>query len=135
MLDPLRHQLRAKRWTPERATGAHGEDLAMRYLQRHGYIIAARNYRPRSGSGEVDLVAWEGNVLAFVEVKTRSDTESGTPDRAVHAQKQQTLARVAREYLFRVKTPCERVRFDVVTVVETRPPEITLFRDAFEPFY
>jgi putative endonuclease len=107
----------------------------MRYLQRQGYTVAARNYRPRSGSGEVDLIAWEGNVLAFVEVKTRVDTESGTPDRAVHAQKQQALARVAREYVSRVKTPYERVRFDVITVVETKPPEITLFRDAFKPFY
>ena len=55
--------------------GRLGEDYAHRYLRGHGCTIVARNYRTRSGSGEIDIVAWHGATLAFVEVKTRVGTE------------------------------------------------------------
>src|SRR5205823_14536290 len=63
--------------------GRIGEDLAHRYLQKHGCTVVARNYRPPSGPGEIDLVAWDGESLAFVEVKTRATAEFGAPESAV----------------------------------------------------
>src|SRR5437763_579057 len=81
--------------------GRVGEDAAHRYLRRHGCIIVSRNYRPRTGGGEIDLVVWHGPRLAFVEVKTRASEDFGTPDRAVDAEKRAHLRRAARDYLRR----------------------------------
>jgi len=69
-------------------TGAQGETLAYWYLRQAGYTVVARNRRARSGKGELDLVGWDGPVLAFIEVKTRSSLEAGPPEAAVSAQKQ-----------------------------------------------
>jgi putative endonuclease len=110
--------------------GRIGEDLAHRYLRRQGCTIVARNYRTRSGSGEIDLVAWQGETLVFVEVKTRDSAEFGTPDRAVDADKEQHLRTAARDYARRAGVEWERIRFDVVSVV-LNPRRIEWIRDAF----
>ena len=91
----------------------------MRYLQKRGYTVVARNYRPRSGRGEIDLIAWDKETLVFVEVKSAENDESGTPDRAVDRYKRETLEWAARAYLAQVRVEWERSRFDVVTVVGT----------------
>jgi putative endonuclease len=130
-LDFLRHARRRRSWSPGLATGRRGEDLAHRFLRRHGFTIVARNYRLASGDAEADLIAWEGDVLAIVEVKTRESGDYGPPERAVGPEKQRHLARVAREYVRKTDTPWEQVRFDVVTVILSDPPELTLFRGAF----
>ena len=67
------------------AWGARGEDLAHRFLQKLGYIVVARNWRAEDGSGELDLVAWDGPSLVVVEVKTRASTDFGLPEEAVDA--------------------------------------------------
>ena len=54
-----------------RNIGRAGEDLAHRWLRSHSFIVVARNWRPPQGGGEIDIVAWDGDVLVFVEVKTR----------------------------------------------------------------
>jgi len=131
ILDLVRNALHQKRWTPERALGARGEDLAMRFLQKNGYVIVARNYRPRSGKGEVDLIGWEGEALAFVEVKTRQSGDTGAPERAVHPEKQRNVVRAARAYARSAKVNWDMVRFDVLTVIATATPKIELYRDAF----
>jgi len=130
-LDFLRHARRRRSWSPGLATGRRGEDLAHRFLRRHGFTIVARNYRLASGDAEADLIAWEGDVLAIVEVKTLESGDYGPPERAVGPEKQRHLARVAREYVRKTDTPWEQVRFDVVTVILSDPPELTLFRGAF----
>lgn len=130
--DWLRHRARLRAWTPDRAWGRRGEDLAHRYLRRRGYVVVARNYRTRSGSGEVDLIAWDGETLAFVEVKTRRTAEFGTPDRAVDAEKRRKLIVAALDYCRRSGAPWERSRFDVVTVVIEPNTAISLIPDAFE---
>ena len=68
-----------------RRTGIRGETFAYWYLRRHGYVFVARNYRILDDKGEIDLVGYDGSVLAFVEVKTRSGTEEhpGQPEEAV----------------------------------------------------
>jgi putative endonuclease len=111
--------------------GRLGEDLAHRYLRRHGCTVIARNYRTRSGSGEIDIVAWHGPALAFVEVKTRQTDEYGEPSRAVDAEKRQRLQLAARDFARRAGTPPECARFDVVSVVLGQSPKIEWIRDAF----
>src|ERR1700733_4495854 len=129
-LDWLRHVRRSKTWSPTLATGRRGEDLALRFLQRQGFVVVARNYRMASGAGEADLIAWEKETLAVVEVKSRDTGEFGPPDRAIGEEKRAHMLRVARDYAARNGTPWEMVRLDVVTVLLARPPSIVLFRGA-----
>ena len=131
LFDGIRHAIRRRRWTPERANGVRGEDLAMRYLQKRGYTIVARNYRPRSGRGEIDLIAWDKETLVFVEVKSAETDDRGTPDRAVDRYKRETLEWAARAYLAQVRVEWERSRFDVVTVVGTDRAQIEHFPGAW----
>jgi putative endonuclease len=111
--------------------GRLGEDLAYRYLRGHGCTVVARNYLARSGAGEIDLVAWEGGVLAFVEVKTRSSADFGEPEAAVDEEKQRRISIAAREYGRRAQVEDTRTRFDIVSVVLGKPPRIEWRRDAF----
>lgn len=128
--DWLRDVARRRKWTPTQALGRRGEDLAHRYLRRKGFVIVARNYRLSSGDGEVDLIAWDGDTLVFVEVKSRETADFGPPERAIGEEKRRHLLRVAREYARKTGTPWEGIRFDVVSVVLTKPPAIELYRDA-----
>ena len=111
--------------------GRVGEDLAHRYLRKHGCTIVARRYRPNSGGGEIDLVAWHRGTLVFVEVKTRASAEFGAPERAVDAEKQVYLTRAGRDYAHRAGVKWGNVRFDIVSIVLAKPPEIEWIRDAF----
>ncbi len=113
--------------------GRIGEDMAHRYLRRHGCTVVARRYRPPAGGGEIDLVVWHGETLVFVEVKTRATGEFGPPDRAVDAEKQKYLAHTGRHYARRAGVEWKRVRFDIVGIILTRPPQIEWLRDAFRP--
>ena len=128
LLDSLRDARRRKAWPPAQAAGRRAEDLAHRYLHRQGYTIVARNYRLPSGSAEADLIAWDKDKLVIVEVKARETADYGPPERAISAEKRGAMLRVAREYAGKTDTPAERVRFDVVTVLLSDPPEITLHR-------
>jgi putative endonuclease len=128
--DWLRHLRRLRKWTPSQALGRRGEDLAHRFLRAKGFIIVARNYRLSSGDAEADLIAWDGPTLVFIEVKSRETAEFGPPERAIGEEKRAHLLRIAREYTRKTETPWDRIRFDVVTVVFTKPPAIELFRDA-----
>jgi putative endonuclease len=129
LADLLRHHGRKGHLTAEHALGRRGEDVAHRFLQRAGFVIVDRNYRMASGGGEVDLIGWEADRLVFIEVKSRKTDEYGAPDRAVGPQKQWSLMRAAREYARHAEVPWERVRFDVVNVIFTKPPAVTHFRD------
>jgi len=128
--DWLRHIRRRKVWSADQATGRRGEDLAHRFLRRHGYTIVARNYRLSAGDAEADLIAWEGDSLAFIEVKSRETGDYGPPERAISEEKRRHLLRVAREYTRKSHVPWEHVRFDVVTVILSGTPQIMLFRQA-----
>lgn len=122
--------LDALRFAKHRDAGRRGEDLAHRFLRRNGFTIVARNYRLASGEAEADLIAWEGDTLAIVEVKSRANAEHGTPDRAIGEAKRRHLLRVAREYSRKCGVDWERVRLDVVTVILSDPPSVKLFRGA-----
>ena len=111
--------------------GRIGEDLAHRFLRARGCTVVARNYRTLSGSGEIDLVVWDGGKLAFVEVKTRGSEEFGPPESAVDAEKRGRLERAAREFVRRTEIPWRDARFDIVSIVLAKPPRIEWLRDAF----
>ena len=117
LFDGIRHRIQRKRWTLERANGAIAEDRAMRFLQSQKFIIVGKNFLPANGRGEIDLIAWDGDTLVFVEVKSAVDDERGTPDRAIDRYKRERLEWSARAYLAKARVPWERSRFDVVTVV------------------
>ncbi len=92
--------------------GQAGEAEAERYLRHKGYRIVARNLR--SQLGELDLVAEDGQVLVFVEVKARRTEEYGGAVEAVHARKQKKLIELASQYLARYHLMHRQCRFDVV---------------------
>ncbi len=117
--------------TPEAALGRRGEDYAHRYLRRAGFTVLARNYRPGGGEAEVDIVARDGDVVVFVEVKSRKSAEFGMPDRAIDTEKQRNITRAARSYASKAGIPWDKVRFDTISIVFTEPPSIVHHQDAF----
>ena len=117
--------------TPEQALGRRGEDTAHRYLERAGFRIMARNYRPSGGEAEVDIVARDGEILVFIEVKSRASAEYGAPDRAISEEKQKNITRAARAYATRAGVKWDEVRFDTLSIVFTSPLSIVHQKDAF----
>jgi len=99
---------------PRQALGRRGEAAAEALLERAGMKIVARRFRRRSG--EIDLIAERGDLVVFVEVKTRRGTGFGTPAEAVTRTKQERMARVALAWLQRTGGLERRTRFDVVEV-------------------
>ena len=94
-------------------TGLLGEQLAAAYLERRGMRLAERRYRCRFG--EIDLVAWDGDTICFVEVKTRTSWDMGLPREYVTAKKQEKLRAAAALYLSEQGLVCP-ARFDVAEV-------------------
>ncbi len=111
--------------------GRLGERIACRYLLRQGFDVLARRYRARSG--EIDIIAFEGVLLAFVEVKTRATREYGDPFEFVDWQKQHRFRRAAEEFIAHHDMGQYGYRFDIVSVVApgTAGEEIVLLRNAF----
>lgn len=114
--------------------GQKAEDSAVRFLQANGYRVLERNVRARMG--EIDIVAREGEVLCFIEVKARSSTRFGWPEEAVHFRKRQKIIRLAQLYLrrrpFQTHTA---IRFDVLSILsfsEGDPGRVRLIKGAFE---
>lgn len=96
--------------------GRRGEQLAAEHLERLGFTIVARNFRTRHG--ELDLVAYDGRALVFVEVKTRR-TGSGDPFESLHLRKRAQVRRMAAAYLNAApeRPRGDTLRFDAVGVV------------------
>src|SRR5712692_7911858 len=78
-----------------RRTGVRGETYAYWYLRKLGYVFVARNYTPRGAKGEIDMIGYDGETLAFVEVRTRTvrDEYSALPELSVTTDKQRLLVR------------------------------------------
>ena len=109
--------------------GRESEILAIDYLRSLGFRIVTSSYRAKGG--EVDVIAWEGDVLVFVEVKARRNPEP--PEDAVGFNKQKRIIRAAQAYLAKHRLHEVQYRFDVlaVTALPGGRPEYRLFRDAF----
>jgi putative endonuclease len=126
---PTASRLRARR------TGVRGETYAYWYLCRHRYVMVARNYTAPGLKGEIDMIGYDGRVLAFVEVKTRSGTNAGQPrpEEAVNTEKERHLTRMAGRFLRARKLEGVPHRFDVVAI-ESPPgarPVLRLHKGAF----
>lgn len=125
-----------------RRTGIRGETYAYWYLRRHGYTMVARNYIAPDIKGEIDMVGYDGPVLAFVEVKTRSVPKSGeqgasrpAPEEAVNWEKRRSLSRVARQFIRSRRLESVPHRFDILAIEASSGarPEIRLHKSAFDP--
>lgn len=113
--------------------GRVGETEGYFYLKQLGYRIVATNFRAPHDHGEVDLIGWDGDVLCFIEVKTRTDVSFAPPSAAVTAEKQSHILSVARRYLRHLSTR-PSCRFDVLSVFPSSvggPLQYTLRRGAF----
>ena len=100
--------------------GRLGERIACRYLLRAGFDVLARRYRSRSA--EIDLIAFDGETLVFVEVKTRATAAHGQPWEFVEWEQKQRLGRAAAEFIARYDLGAHAFRFDVVSVVAPGTP-------------
>ena len=106
--------------------GKDGEKKACKYLKKHGYKILKRNFV--NPFGEVDIIARTGDIIAFVEVKTRQSDVFGMPSEAVNRQRQRKYILAANYYL-REKLDDFTVRFDIIEVL---PDGINHIESAFE---
>ncbi|MCA9074437.1 MAG: YraN family protein [Planctomycetaceae bacterium] len=120
-----------KRGILNRLLGDRGERVAAKFLKRKGYRILARQSRSRIG--EIDLIAQDGEVIVFVEVKTRSSANAGHPAEAITFTKRKQLTRAALAWLKRRRLLEHHSRFDVIAITwEDRDPVIEHFQNAFE---
>ena len=109
--------------------GRRSEIEGADYLRSLGFRIVASGYR--IPEGEVDLVAWDGDILVFVEVKARHSEDP--PEDAVGFRKQQRVIRAAHSYIARYRHQDRSYRFDILAISEFagRDPIYRLLRDAF----
>jgi putative endonuclease len=115
-------------------TGIEGEDEVYSYLRRKGYTVVARRWAGGNLPGDLDLIAWHGPLLCFVEVKTRTAHDMTAAEASVDAHKRTVLRRLARSYIRQL--PGEMVaqaRFDVISVylVPGQAREFVHFENAF----
>lgn len=95
--------------------GDRGEDAAAAYLERSGLTIVERNWRCQSG--EIDIVALDGDTLVLVEVKTRKSAAKGSPEDAITPAKQRRYARLAAAYIQHAGLERTAARFDVIALL------------------
>lgn len=112
--------------------GKLGEEMAVAHLRKHGYDILQTNYVFQKA--EIDIIAKKGDVLAIVEVKTRSSLDFGLPQEFVKPKKIQLLVKAVNEYVQQNDLDVA-VRFDIVSVLSTSGKfEIEHLEDAFFHF-
>lgn len=113
-------------------TGKHGEEIAAAHLRQQGFVILETNWRYRRF--EVDIIAKDGNLLVFVEVKTRSYDYFGRPEEFVTPAKERRLATAAAAYMEQ-NGHHWAMRFDVVSVLMKNASDFKVehIKDAFFP--
>jgi putative endonuclease len=125
-----------------RRTGVRGETFAYWYLRTRGYVIVSRNFMVPGMKGEIDLAGYDGKVLAFIEVKTRtSDADEIVkpgerkvlPEDAMTAGKRHSLVRMARMFMAEWRLKDCDCRFDVLAIEsqQGKTPVVRLHKDCF----
>lgn len=115
-------------------TGIEGEDAAFFFLRRKGYIVVARRWSSGFQRGDIDLIAWQGELLCFIEVKTRTAHDMAAAEAAVDTNKRMTLRKLARHYVRHLPgRESPPVRFDVLSVylLPGKAKEFVHFEGAF----
>lgn len=122
--------------------GAEGERLAKNFLEKQGFRIVLANFKTPVGrnrkdaliNGEIDLIAYEYDVLCFIEVKTRRSAEFSSPLSAVDLRKQRQIIRAAKIYRKIFHLERAKFRYDAIGVIlnEGQTPKIELFRNFFD---
>ncbi|HEY5575352.1 MAG TPA: YraN family protein [Clostridiaceae bacterium] len=113
--------------------GNLGEIISENFLIDSGYIILDRNFRCKTG--EIDLIAKDGDYICFIEVKTRCGSLFGNPCEAVTYPKQQRICKTAQMYILKKKLFKFNFRFDVIEVIlnkENGSSSIKLIKNAFD---
>lgn len=100
--------------TPKQVLGQKGEDIAVNFLSEKGYKIVERNFR--AGHGEIDIIAFDGNDLVFIEVKTSNSNVFGHPATWVSEHKQKIVGETAEAFIYKNKYNDTDCRFDVITI-------------------
>jgi putative endonuclease len=116
------------------AVGIDGESAGYFHLRRKGYIVVARRWSAGNLPGDIDLVAWRGDLLCIIEVKARTARDATAAEVAVDSHKRHILRRLARQYVRQLpQHEAPSVRFDVVSVylVPGKEIEIVHFENAF----
>ncbi len=99
--------------------GRKGENIACRLLKNKNYDILLRNYR--STKGEIDIIARDGAVLCFIEVKTRHYSKKREPDKRpwVNYKQSQRIKKAAKDYIYKIEASKIRYRFDLIEILLT----------------
>jgi putative endonuclease len=117
--------------------GVRGETYAYWYLRRLGYIFIARNYSPLRSKGELDLIGFDGDTLAIVEVRTRRalPDQPAQPELSITKEKHEVLLRTAHYFLRERHIQNCPLRFDLVAIENTpgKPPTLRLHKAALSP--
>ena len=95
--------------------GQYGENLAEAYLNEKGYKLAAKNWR--CSIGELDLIAWQGEMLVFIEVRTRRGKKFGSPEESITPTKQAKLIELAYTFMAENNHQDCPWRIDVIAIV------------------
>ncbi|MGD0732237.1 MAG: YraN family protein [Terracidiphilus sp.] len=127
-IDWLERLLAGLDWTAKRrrrqagapahlVTGIDGERAALFHLRRKGYTVVARRWSAGNLRGDLDLIAWQGPLLCFIEVKTRTAHDVAAAEVSVDSHKRYVLRRLARQYVRQLpQQTAPPVRFDVLSV-------------------
>jgi len=124
--------VRGEEKTDNLGVGQRGESIAEAYLRGQRFTILEKNYRGKTG--EIDIVAREGDTIVFVEVKARRNLAYGPPQLAVTPFKQRQISRTALTWLAHRKRADAAARFDVIAIIlpDHDVPKIEHIRNAFE---
>ena len=128
-----RTSARRQKEAPHLATGRRGERVAFFYLRRLGFVVTARGWRSPRARGDLDLIAWENDILCFIEVKTRTTRAVAPAEAAVDGEKKRMLRKMAHYYMRQLPNRDVPVRFDILSIYfeAGKSADITLFRGAF----
>ena len=120
--------------TVQQKNGSWGEDQATAFLEAKGMVILERNWRYKRA--EIDIIGRDGEILVFIEVKTRKDLTFGKPEEMVGQKKKQMIIEAAAAYMRLIQHEWE-IRFDIVGVTGEpgKPFDIEHFKDAYYPGY
>jgi putative endonuclease len=108
--------------------GKQGENMAVAHLQAQGYQIINRNYKPQGA--EIDIIAQKAGIMVFVEVRSRKNNDFGYPEESVNVAKQERIKRTAEHFIAAQDWQGD-IRFDIIAITWSDPPELMHFEDAF----